>query len=154
MFWFWFVPSWLLHESKVVRVCDLYMIFFMLHLKERLLKNCDYFLSFLDTSMKSIEGLFLLKMHLFLLSDQVEFPCMEHEFLNIVGSLKTLFENILGFKFYHLHFKEFSLLIDCENQKGIGFVKFKTNLCEFEKTLLKKDSFEFGLKDFVGKHPY
>ncbi|KAI5668634.1 hypothetical protein M9H77_18487 [Catharanthus roseus] len=77
----------------------------------------------------------------------------EQKLSSVITSLNTLFENTVGFQFYHLHFKEL-LLKDFENRMGAKLELFKLNPLAFEKSNLRKEAFEQVCKDFVVGHLY
>lgn len=74
------------------------------------------------------------------LSDQMELLYNEHELSSAFRSLKSLCENDHGFKFYHMHFKDFFLLKVFENQVEFYFAMFKVNLLS-SKSYFEKDFF-------------
>ncbi|KAI5672684.1 hypothetical protein M9H77_13048 [Catharanthus roseus] len=63
-----------------------------------------------------------------------------------------LVENILGFQFYHFHFKESMFLLICENKKKDGCGVLRVCHGVFVKTILRKDFVELLLKNFVKKN--
>ncbi|KAI5677498.1 hypothetical protein M9H77_08448 [Catharanthus roseus] len=110
-----------------------------------------YFLNSLGTFRENHNDFVSLNQFMFFVSGQVEFSCDEQNLSNVINSLNTLFENTFGFQFYHLHFKEF-LLEDFENRMGVKL--FKVNPLAFEKSNLRKESFEQVWKDFVVGYLY
>lgn len=74
-------------------------------------------------------------------SEQIEILCITKD-SHVIKSLNTLFGNTNGFEFYHLHFKDILLLMDCENDMGAYFEVYIANPCTFVKVILRIDSFE------------
>ncbi|KAI5673951.1 hypothetical protein M9H77_14315 [Catharanthus roseus] len=84
---------------------------------------------------------------------QLENPCDDHKILIGLKFLNAfLIENILGFQFYHLHFKESIFLLICENKKKNDFGVLKRNL-ESVRILKIKKSYTFfdEFLDFMSK---
>lgn len=70
----------------------------------------------------------------------MKFFCYKHELSNFVGSMKTLFENIMDFKFYHLHFMDLLLLKDFENKVEVTFESLKWIFVQLWNLFWKKSN--------------
>ncbi|KAI5681507.1 hypothetical protein M9H77_02735 [Catharanthus roseus] len=114
-------------------------------------ERCSYMILFFETFIIALNGIAPFKNHFLNVKVQLENPCDHHKFLIGLEVLKSiLIEKILGFQFYHLHFKESMVLLICENKKdGFGVLN-----CHgvFVNTILRKDFVELLLKNFVEKH--
>ncbi|KAI5664026.1 hypothetical protein M9H77_23349 [Catharanthus roseus] len=88
----------------------------------RIVETYSYMIPFFETFDIALNGLAAFEKHFLNMKIRLENPCDDHKiiiglkFLNVI-----LIENILGFKFNHLHFKESMFLLVCENKKKDGF---------------------------------
>ncbi|KAI5663905.1 hypothetical protein M9H77_23228 [Catharanthus roseus] len=87
------------------------------------------------------------------IKEKERLSCNEQKFSNVINSLNTLFEHTIGFKFYHLNFKDF-LLKDFQNHMETNLELLKVNTLVFENFNLRKEAFEQIFKDFGDKHLY
>ncbi|KAI5681780.1 hypothetical protein M9H77_03008 [Catharanthus roseus] len=117
----------------------------------KFIENVDYVSSFLDTFMENHNDFVFLNRLMSFMSGQVEFSFKEQKLSNVINSLNTLFKNVFGFQFYHLHFKEL-LLKDFENHIATNLESFKVNALAFEKSNSRKEAFEQVCKDFFVRH--
>ncbi|KAI5672499.1 hypothetical protein M9H77_12863 [Catharanthus roseus] len=73
----------------------------------RNVERCSYMISSFETHVIAFKGIDLFKYHFLHVIVQLENPCDDHKFLIRLEVVKAfLIENILGFQFYHFHFKE------------------------------------------------
>ncbi|KAI5681645.1 hypothetical protein M9H77_02873 [Catharanthus roseus] len=119
----------------------------------KFVENVGYVSSFLDTFMEDPNDFVSLNQLMSIVIGEVEFSCNEQKLSNVINSLNTLFENIFGFQFYHLHFKEF-LLKDFESRMGVNLELVKVSSLAFEKSNLRNEAFEQVCKDFVVGYLY
>ncbi|KAI5683010.1 hypothetical protein M9H77_04238 [Catharanthus roseus] len=145
-------PSILSHKGAYDDL-KLFLESYISYFKEKYVEYCESILPFFETFMNDFVGVISLNPSLLFLNKQVEFLCHEQKLLNVIKSLNTLMENIFGFQFCHLHFKEL-LLNNFENQMGAYLEMFKDNPLTFVKSILRKETFEQVCKELVVGHLY
>ncbi|KAI5653475.1 hypothetical protein M9H77_30662 [Catharanthus roseus] len=118
-----------------------------------IVETYSYILTSFETFVIALKGISPFENHFLNVKVQLENPCDNPKFLFGLEVLKTfLNENILGFQFYHLHFKEYMFLLIFENKKKDGFGVRKVCHRVFVETILRKDFLELLFKSFVEKH--
>ncbi|KAI5653343.1 hypothetical protein M9H77_30530 [Catharanthus roseus] len=74
---------------------------------KRNFERCSYMIPYFETFVIALMELILQKNHFLNMKGQPGNPCNDHKIIIGLKFLNAfLIENILGFKFYHLHFKE------------------------------------------------
>ncbi|KAI5661837.1 hypothetical protein M9H77_21160 [Catharanthus roseus] len=104
----------------------------------RVVERCSYMILFFETFVIVLNGVAPFENHFLNVKVQLETLC-DHKFLLGLEFLKAfLIENILGFQFYHLHFKESMVLLVCEHKKKDCFGVLKSLSWSFCENHLEK----------------
>ncbi|KAI5672705.1 hypothetical protein M9H77_13069 [Catharanthus roseus] len=96
--------------------------------QEEVVEHFQYVLTFLDTYVKNIVEKILVDKPLLVVKVLLEHLWHGLKFLFVEISFKTLFERGFGFKFIHMHYKEFLWWKEFENQIGSYFKMSGTNI--------------------------
>ncbi|KAI5652383.1 hypothetical protein M9H77_29570 [Catharanthus roseus] len=119
----------------------------------RIVETYFHMISSFETFLITLKRIGPFENHFLNMKVQLENPCDDPKFLIGWEVLKAfLIENILGFQFYHLHFKESMFLLIFENKKKDSFGALKVCHRVFVGTILRKDFLELLLKNLVEKH--
>ncbi|KAI5657044.1 hypothetical protein M9H77_25837 [Catharanthus roseus] len=93
----------------------------------RNVERCSCMIPFFEIFVIALNGIAPFENHFLNVKVQLEDPCDDHKILIGLKFLNAfLIENILGFQFYNLHFKESMFLLSSENKKKDGFGVLKT----------------------------
>ncbi|KAI5672204.1 hypothetical protein M9H77_12568 [Catharanthus roseus] len=100
-------------------------------------EKCAFLLLPLDPYMMGFVEHIHMDKPLLLVNGLFENSCHWYKFLMEEKSFKTLLENAFGFNFFYLHYKNFLLLKDFENEMGCCFKMSETNFCELLETIME-----------------
>ncbi|KAI5681420.1 hypothetical protein M9H77_02648 [Catharanthus roseus] len=113
--------------------------------QEEVVEHSQYVLTSFDTYVKNFVGKILVNNLLLVEKGLLEHSWHGLNFLLVEITFKTLFERAFGFKSFHVHYKEFLLWKEFQDQMSSYFRMSETNICDFLES--NEVPFVLGMED-------